>query len=132
MNKDDKHAAFWKIPEQHQHNKELKAIWELIVDFCEKYNLLEIPYYLYSESMLNDLQIARECLKTMQADGIVTADTKHGDRNKRKHPASVTYFKAINSMKKSLKALIKNAAKNSDGTEDIENDPLYKFFEKWS
>lgn len=120
----------WQYPTDYPDNPELRKLWEMISEFCKKFQITSVPYFLLANNVIENYYIKKKAFIDMENDGITAEDRAHG-KMKKKHPASTTYFKAHNALKSSLKELI-SKAKNEATDEDIKNDPLTKFYEKWS
>lgn len=119
----------WRCPKEYRSTTELRKLWNMVAEFCKNYRITSVPFYLLANNVIENYYIKKKAFTSMANDGITATDRAHGQM-KKKHPASTTYFKAHNALKSSLKELI-NKAKNEASDEDIENDPLTKFYEKW-
>ncbi len=119
----------WACPKKHRDSPELVWLWDIIRDFCKKYGLVEVTYFVNAKYLIDNYRLRDKAYDEMIEHGVTEKDAVHGGMLK-KHPASTTYFKAQAEARKNIKELVRGAKKENKeiDEEEMKNDPMYKFF----
>lgn len=119
----------WTCPDEYRNSPNMMGLWDMVSGFCRDHSLLESTHFLIARGILDNYYLKKQSFKEMIQDGITAVDRAHG-KQKKKHPASITYFKAQNAMVKNIKELIREAKRDKGvDDEEIEDDPMYQFFQ---
>jgi len=128
-NTENRHEL-WECPAEYAEVKELRILWDLIRKFCENHGLTSVDYWILANNVMENYTIKRRCFNTLIEEGLTVGDPDHGDRSVKKHPASLNYFKALRAVQSNLKDIVKNAEKDGTNKEELEADPMFRFFNR--